>query len=251
VLARAGFGTQLIQGIQNHPNDNMAFLDAWHAALCEELRTNTSGQLLKCLPKLASLVPMDFPDMAVLQLYLAPCMTDYMTHPAVFVPVCRVDFVLLMLFCEWNFQWADAGAILRYFASYVFPGHAVRQLIKAAMAMDSGLVPDSSIFSYAVCENQYDDAQLPEIHVTLKVKLTIYEILAAIQGKYDTLKTMAKVHEWVEDGFHVCATLPLVLIEHVLPQCVEEFRSRKKGRFPRSFLLIIGACSYAFSQVPL
>jgi hypothetical protein len=117
------------------------------------LQGAANEQLLKCLPKLANLVPADFPDMDILQLYLAPCTTDYTTHPAVFGPVCGVDFVSLALFCEWNFAWADAGGILRYLTSYVFPGHAVRQLMKAAVAMDSGLVPDHSIFSYAVCEN--------------------------------------------------------------------------------------------------
>jgi len=115
-LAWAGLGTMLIQGIQNHPNDNMAFLALWCKALCEKLRTNASRQLSKCLPKLANSVPTDFPDMAVVWLYLAPCMTDYMTHPAAFVPVHGVDFVSLALFCEWNFVWADAGGILQWFA---------------------------------------------------------------------------------------------------------------------------------------
>ena len=36
-LAQAGLRTMLIQGIQNHPDDNVAFLALWHLALCEEL----------------------------------------------------------------------------------------------------------------------------------------------------------------------------------------------------------------------
>ncbi|KAF8239773.1 hypothetical protein L208DRAFT_1020706, partial [Tricholoma matsutake] len=132
-----GFGTQLIQGVKNHPNDTAAFLISWREALCKELQTNTLRQLSKSLPTLTSSVPADFPDMTVLQLYLAPCTTDYVTHPAVFVPMHGVDFVLLVLFCEQNFVWADARGILRFFASYVFPGHAVHQLIKSAMVMDS------------------------------------------------------------------------------------------------------------------
>ena len=47
-----------------------------------------------------------------MQLYLAPCTTDYTNPPAVFVPVHGVDFVLLAQFCEQNFVWADAGGIL-------------------------------------------------------------------------------------------------------------------------------------------
>ena len=90
----------LIQGIQNHANDNAAFLASWHVALCKELRTNASHRLLKCLPKLANLVPVDFPDLAIVQLYLASCTTVYVIPPAVFVPVHSIDFVLLARFCE-------------------------------------------------------------------------------------------------------------------------------------------------------
>jgi hypothetical protein len=208
----------------------VVFLDSWRAALHEELRTNTSRQLSKCLPKLSESVPADFPDMAVVQLYLAPRTTDYTTHPALFVPVHGIDFASLALFCERNFVWADAGGILRWFVSYVFPGHAVRQLVKAAAAMDSGLVSDCSIFGSAVLENQYPGSHLPKIRVTLKVRPTIDQILAAIQGEHDTPMTMAGVHDWV-DRFYVRAMLPLVLVMHVLPQCVAEFRSRKKGPY--------------------
>ena len=54
----------------------------------------------------------DFPDLAVVQLYLAPCTTNYTTPPAAFVPVHSVDSVSLALFCEQNFVWADASGIL-------------------------------------------------------------------------------------------------------------------------------------------
>ena len=111
-LAQAGLSTMLIQGIQNHANDNMAFLASWCAALCEELRTNTLRQLSKCLPKLANSVPVDFPDLAILQLYLAPCTTVHVIPAAALVPASDVDFASLALFCEWNFVWADAGSIL-------------------------------------------------------------------------------------------------------------------------------------------
>jgi Holliday junction resolvase YEN1 len=220
----------LIQGIQNHANDNVVFLASWRVALCEELRTNTSRRLSKCLPKLANSVPVDFPDLAIVQLYLAPRTTVYVIPPAVFVPAHGVDFASLAQFCERNFVWANAGGILRWFASYVFPGHAVRQLVKAAAGMDSGLVPDCSIFGSAVLENQYPGSRLPEIRITLKVRPTIDEILAAIWGEHDTTTTMAGVRDWVDNGFYVRATLPLTLVMHVLPQCVAEFRSRKKGQ---------------------
>jgi hypothetical protein len=111
-LALAGLGTMLIQDIQNHSNNNAAFLASWRTALCEELHTNTSCQLSKCLPKLSSLISTDFPDMAVVQLYLVPCTTDYTTTPAAFVPAYGIDFVSLALFCKQNFVWADAGGVL-------------------------------------------------------------------------------------------------------------------------------------------
>ena len=96
--------------------------------------------------------------------------------------------------------------------------------------MDSGLVPDCSIFGSAVLENWYPGSCLPEIRITLKVRPMINEILATIQGEHDTTMTMAGVHDWVDDGFYVRAMLPLMLVMHVLPQCVAEFRSCKKGQ---------------------
>jgi hypothetical protein len=111
--------------------------------------------------------------------------------------------------------------------------------------MDAGLVPDCSIFGSAVRENTYHGSRLPEIHVNLKVKPAIYEILAVIRGKCD-----ADIHEWVKDDFRVRATLPLVLVAHVLPQCIAEFRSCKKGQCRISICSFL-TCSYAFSQVPL
>jgi hypothetical protein len=129
------------------------FLRSWREALCEELRTNHAGQLLKRLTKVADLIPADFPDINILYLYLAPRTTDYSTHPFVLIPGHGVDWPSLALFCERSFTWADAGGILRYFVSYVFPGHAVWQLVMAAAAVDSGLEPDCFIFGDPVLKH--------------------------------------------------------------------------------------------------
>ena len=96
--------------------------------------------------------------------------------------------------------------------------------------IDSGLVPDCSIFGSAVLKNQYPGSCLPEICVALNIRPVINQILAAIRGGHVTTTMMAGVCDWVEDRFYVHATLPLMLIMHVLPQCVAEFRSRKKGQ---------------------
>ena len=136
-----------------------------------------------------------------MQLYLAPHTTNYTTPPAAFVPVHSVDFASLALFCEQNFVWADASGILQWFASYVFSEHVVHQLVKAAAAMDSGLVPDCSIFGSAVLKNQYPGLHLPEICIALNIRPMIDQILAAIWGEHGTTTTMASVRDWVEDGF--------------------------------------------------
>ena len=91
-------------------------------------------------------------------------------------------------------------------------------------------LPDCSIFGSAVLENQYPGSCLPEICVALNIRPTIDQILAAIWGEHDMTMTMASVRDWVEDRFYVHAMLPLMLIMHVLPQCVVEFRSCKKGQ---------------------
>lgn len=121
-LAKAGFGTCLVHGVVNSSMGTAVFLRSWQEALCEELCINRVGQLLKHLTKVASLIPADFPDINILNLYLTPHTTDYATHPFVLIPGQGVDWPSLALFCEQSFTWADASGILRYFTYTSFLG---------------------------------------------------------------------------------------------------------------------------------
>ena len=72
-LAHAGFGQRLVHGICGTPPGEVpAFLAAWRRGVASELRTNCSGMLDKCRPRLAQSIPSDFPDINVINLYLTP-----------------------------------------------------------------------------------------------------------------------------------------------------------------------------------
>ncbi|KAJ7864359.1 PIN domain-like protein, partial [Mycena leptocephala] len=73
VLARLGFGQDLLNILRSfHGHELDKYLTGWRDALRDELRTNASGLLHKCHPKLATDIPDTFPNLEVINLYLNP-----------------------------------------------------------------------------------------------------------------------------------------------------------------------------------
>ncbi|KAF8223227.1 PIN domain-like protein [Tricholoma matsutake] len=137
VLACAGFGQRLVVGTgDNHsPEHVAAFLAAWCEDLIIELCENRSGFLKQHQPKLANLIPNTFPDLQILRLYTHP---KTLQHQAAFVmpPLVSnggIDTVALSHFAKRTFVWGqDPGSVLQHFASFVFSGIAVQELIRHA-----------------------------------------------------------------------------------------------------------------------
>lgn len=72
-LARLGFGQDLLNILRSfHGHELDKYLTGWRDALRDELRTNASGLLHKCHPKLATDIPDTFPNLEVVNLYLNP-----------------------------------------------------------------------------------------------------------------------------------------------------------------------------------
>jgi holliday junction resolvase YEN1 len=144
-LARGGYGTTLVDGIRRHSSSTAiaAFLATWRATLVEELRTNRSGFLHKCLPVIAKAVPLDFPDLHIINLYLSPLTSQSRLHQGAVAIIAQQgpDLVRLARFVEDHFTWGDLAGILKRFSTCVFPGLALQELLAAAHDMDLGLQP--------------------------------------------------------------------------------------------------------------
>ena len=142
-LAQEGYGTMLLDGISHSQSttDVSVFLAVWCQTLIHELRTNQSGSLHKCLPVLATLVPLDFPDLISINLYLNPVTSEHKRYKgAVAIFTERgPDLVRLAQFSEEHFVWGDLAGILKRFSTCVFPGLALQELLGAARDIDRGL----------------------------------------------------------------------------------------------------------------
>ena len=128
-LAREGHGTMLLDGISHSQSttDVSVFLAAWCQTLIHELRTNQSGSLHTCLPVLAASVPLDFPDLISINLYLNPVTSEHKQYKgavAIFTEQ-GPDLVRLAQFAEEHFVWGDLAGILKRFSTCVFPGLAL------------------------------------------------------------------------------------------------------------------------------
>jgi hypothetical protein len=77
-LAQGGYGTTLLDGISRNQSttDVAAFLALWRETLIRKLQTNHSGFLHKHLPVLAASVPVDFPNLKFINLYLNPATSE-------------------------------------------------------------------------------------------------------------------------------------------------------------------------------
>ncbi|GLB44091.1 putative 5'-3' exodeoxyribonuclease activity [Lyophyllum shimeji] len=175
-LAHAGLGRQLVAGIQEAEHAATApFLAGWRLAVVDELRTNASGHLKHRLPHVAEAVPLDFPNIAIINLYLHPRTSEHadLTELPSLVREQGPDLVRLTRFAETHFLWGDPEGIYRAFATKIFPGLAMRQLISAALCADLGLAPRACPMIGTMVslrrESQSSEPHVPEVRVNLSI----------------------------------------------------------------------------------
>ena len=89
-------------------------------------------------PKLAASIPPDFPNLETLRLYTQPVTSQgdasFMAPPL--VSNGGPNPVALTSFAKRHFVWGNPDGVLCYFASYIFPGLAIRELICRAVMLD-------------------------------------------------------------------------------------------------------------------
>ena len=123
-LAREGYGTTLLDGIirnNQSTTDAASFLALWRKTLIHELQTNQSGFLHKCLPVLAASMPLDFPDLNLINLYLNPVTSrlERCKETVATIAEQSPDLVRLAQFVEEHFVWGDLAGILKRFSTCV------------------------------------------------------------------------------------------------------------------------------------
>jgi Holliday junction resolvase YEN1 len=207
-LAREGYGTTLLDGINRNQSstDLAAFLAIWRETIIYELQTNQSGFLHKCLPALAASVPLDFPDLKLINLYLDPLTSERERPKETVTTIAEQgpDLVRLARFIEEHFVWGDLTGILKRFSTCVFPGLALRQLLSAACDIDRGLQPKPlSMIGKTHGQRQPSKASSDralEVRATLVIsRRTIDAIRDGLAGKRDTPMTSAIVGKWIEN----------------------------------------------------
>jgi hypothetical protein len=215
-LVRAGFCHRLVAGTgDNHaPNKVTLFLTAWHQDLINELCENHSGCLQQWQPKLANSIPADFPDLKVLKLYMHPIMSQ---GCASFVlPLLASDqgpdVVALSCFAKHNFIWGlDPGQVLCYFSTYVFPGIAVRELIRHAVLLDQNAVHHPitpSLISAAIlyrCNQSSAYQNEARIHLLFEEEY-LADVCRAVSdtGDGSAVDEIAEIRAW----------LPVAMLDH-------------------------------------
>ncbi|KAJ7604570.1 hypothetical protein B0H17DRAFT_968356, partial [Mycena rosella] len=144
-LAAAGFGRDLVNILRSSKGPECAqHLAMWRNALREELRSNSSGRLDRCQPKLAMDIPDTFPALDIASLYLdpltsrSPGFVGHIPNPTLWQPK-EPSLVEMAAFCAVQFGW-NGDFLLKKLHNNVWPGVAFR-LISSVRA-------DISIFHF-------------------------------------------------------------------------------------------------------
>lgn len=139
-LSLCGFGTELIEGIAEHREDPAAlegFLARWRMAVFTELKTNSRGKLSKRAPSKAIELERDrsFPDLKIVDYYIKPAISSGLPPPAWMT---EPDLPSLIAYASATFEWSNAQLEMTC-RNVIYPGVAMRELRKSALALDSSL----------------------------------------------------------------------------------------------------------------
>jgi hypothetical protein len=242
-LAQKGYGTALLDGIDPNQSttDLATFLTIWRETLIHELQTNQSGFLHKCLPALAASIPLDFPDLKFINLYLNPVTSEHErpkeTASVTIVAEQSPDLVRLAQFVEEHFVWGDLTGILKRFSTCVFPGLALQELISAARDIDRGLQP-KPLLMIGKTHGQRQPSKASshhalEVRTSLAVSLsTIDAIRGSLVGKWDTPTTSIVADKWIDNTLpRLRMWIPVAVHSFVLPVHTSSVVEDEPGMF--------------------
>jgi hypothetical protein len=227
-LARAGLGRQLVAGLAGKsPTESQLFLESWRDCLCSELRTNASNQLPHQCKQLARAIPLDFPDLAVINLYLHPVVSEHAALTELGFQPPRLG--ALASFAEEYFQWGDSIGILKHFTEQLFAGLVVRELTCCALASDhgaNGLTSASIIKSIVGSRTHKSVAHLSELRLLLRLDPIILTLaLHSLIGWRDPEGgAQTAVTAWFSTAFpKIRVWVPKAMVEQVHPGMVLDY----------------------------
>jgi hypothetical protein len=225
-LADAGFGRTLIEGVQSHSEDTIPeFLDGWRESIREELRTNASGCNYSLHPALAENIPSDFPDMEIVSLYVDPITSEGSQAAPTEIVRKQPQLAALATFAQRNFVWGTADGILKRFATSIFPGLALRQLLDAATSADLGhpTRPCSMLGTMVGERENLSTCFLPEVRILITPSNDLLK-----QTLFGFKNSRKVIDAWMEgSGSSLRAWLPRAVVEHVLPDLLKIFGTPK------------------------
>ncbi|KAJ7872008.1 PIN domain-like protein [Mycena olivaceomarginata] len=223
-LARVGLGKQLISGLPGLSHrESRVFLETWCTALRSELQTNASGHLPHLYPRLAANIPADCPDLAVINLYRSPVISELEVGRSLDFCPPRLD--ILARFAEDHFGWGDSVGILTHFADQLFAGLVVRELAHRASAADNLVMftRSPSLIKSIVGERRHKTTgHLAELRLMLNLDPNILKsALQAITGRRDPELGAQAASE---------SGSPQSMVEHVYRRIVLDYVSGQKSK---------------------
>ncbi|RDB18806.1 Flap endonuclease GEN 1 [Hypsizygus marmoreus] len=142
-LAQCGFGDDLLEAAMSRsPPKLQEFLSGWREKLRSELRFNSCG-LLRCRnPGIAEKITDEFPDLTIMNNYLAPLTSWSPSQPGHQVPSAagwrarEPSIQRITAFCLQRFGWDRDAEIVKRFRTNLWEGVAFRMLCSPLVRYD-------------------------------------------------------------------------------------------------------------------
>ncbi|KAJ7462509.1 hypothetical protein FB451DRAFT_1404301 [Mycena latifolia] len=224
-LAVSGFGHQLVNILRSFEDPQRTqHLNVWCDALREELRTNSSGNLVKRQPKLAMNIPDTFPKLDIAHLYLAPLTS---ASPEFFgekpdtkrwMPE-EPSIRELASFCSIQFGWHGEQLLKKLHNNLRRPGHPSSASVMSVPPITSWVVesesdsadgeyPDSAPVSDSVSSESESDSSASE------ASSDHYNARRIAFGTFDSIKECVQAPvEGGEDQIRIMVVPKKTLIE--------------------------------------
>ncbi|KAF9043548.1 PIN domain-like protein [Hymenopellis radicata] len=201
-LTRTDLGPRLIHSLQVLPIEEWPnFFVQWRVDLTTILRDNPGGTLTRQHPGLAAAVPADFPDPAILALYLTPDTSPL--DPLVCLNWKPPFIPSLARFAEVHFSWASQAGILNDFDKHIFVGLALREVIRDVLVND-GEVAESAMAPYSFVitpvRTKYCKRSQCEARITLEISTDLIKAVGSkLVGQRTTRQSKEELtKDWEE-----------------------------------------------------
>ncbi|KAK0487044.1 PIN domain-like protein [Armillaria luteobubalina] len=232
-IAKTGIGKQLADALKNCTTDDFRRVTlAWRRDLCDVLEKGVDP-LNSRHRSLVSHIPLDFPNATVVSQYLRPLMSQ--SKGGRRMPVTPLpslpDIPKLAKLCGELFTWGDSQDIINKFGDHVFPGLAVRELLRAWYKrrgvephIERTFTPQAIINQACSLRSNQQRRSSSELYVSLTITpQIIHQITSSVAGSYNVVTPEPTVNQWT-----VRAWLPRVLTLHALPNFLDNSQLQKK-----------------------